>query len=235
MKSTSYKEAEQEKPQAAPGAFSPEAIGTRIEALAAQLGGKRELANLSGIHETQLYKYIKGSNAPSIAVAAALAEAGKVSLDWLILGGGSVSEAVDESAYAYIPLYDSHCRSGQGVWQERCKVLTQLAFTRCSLRKKGLDPANLSALLNDGDSMTDFLEGGDTVMIDESRTFLEGEGVYVILLDEHLCAKRLQRQFDGAIHIISDNKAYHDMVVPKARLSELKIVGRAVWAGGWLV
>lgn len=83
--------------------------------------------------------------------------------------------------------------------------------------------------------MSGTIEDGDTVMIDESRSTLEGEGVYVVLLDEHLYAKRLQRQFDGAIHIISDNKDYRDMVVPKARVNELQILGRAVWAGGWLI
>ena len=75
---------------------------------------------------------------------------------------------------------------------------------------------------------------GDTVLIEHSLNTLEGEGVYVIHLDDHLYAKRLQRQFDGAIHIISENKAYKDMVVPKAKLNDLRIIGRVVWAGGWL-
>lgn len=226
---------EREKLQEGSPPWSPDAIGARIEALAARSGGKRDLANSSGIHETQLYKYIKGSNAPSLAVAAALAAAGKVSLDWLVLGVGRVSGPVDVSDYAYIPLYHSHCREGRGAWGERCEVLTRLAFTRHSLCEKGLNPATLSALLNDGDSMAGLIEAGDTVMIDESRNSLEGEGIYVILLNGQLCAKRLQRQFDGAIHIISENKAYQDMVVPKSRLEELEIVGRAVWLGSWLI
>ncbi len=82
--------------------------------------------------------------------------------------------------------------------------------------------------------MERLLSDGDTVMIDHSRSSLEGEAVYVIRLDDHLYAKRLQRQFDGSIHIISENKAYHDMVVPKERLNDLEILGRVVWAGGWM-
>ncbi len=71
-------------------------------------------------------------------------------------------------------------------------------------------------------------------MIDHSRQSLEGEGVYVVHLDGHLYAKRLQRQFDGSIQIISQNKEYKSMVVPKDRLDELSIIGRVVWAGGWI-
>lgn len=236
MKSDTYKETEHGEAARPTVPFSPEAIGTRIEELAARVGGKRELANLSGIHETQLYKYIKGANAPSIAVAVALAAAGKESLDWLLLGKATQPNATDcEEEYAYIPLYDARCSAGQGAWNEHCCVLAKLAFTRYSLRKKGLEPANLSAVRVSGDSMEPLLSDGDTIMLDHSRNALEGEGVYVILLDDHLYAKRLQRQFDGSVSIISQNKEYQAMTVPKDRLDELQIIGRAVWSGGWMI
>ena len=109
-----------------------------------------------------------------------------------------------------------------------------LAFTAYSLRKQGLEPAKLSAIRVDGDSMEGLLSDGDTVMIDHARNVLEGEAIYVIRLDDHLYAKRLQRQFDGSIQIISENKAYRDMVVPKEQLNDLEIIGRVVWAGGWI-
>ncbi|WP_325950234.1 XRE family transcriptional regulator [Pseudomonas putida] len=200
------------------------------------MGGKRELANLSGIHETQLYKYIKGANAPSIAVAVALANATGASLDWL-LQGKSAPAAVgrEDEPYAFVPLYDARCSAGNGAWNERSRVLVNLSFTRYSLRKKGLNPTDLACLRIDGDSMTGLLEDGDTVMVDLGRNSLEGEGVYVVMLDDHLYAKRLQRQFDGAVRIISHNKAYEPMTVPKERLGELQIIGRVVWAGGWRV
>lgn len=233
-KSDSYAESEQSELPGSVVPFAPEAIGTRIEALAARVGGKRELANLSGIHETQLYKYIKGANAPSIAVAVALAQAANESLDWLLLGKEATRPS-DEDAYAYVPLYDARCSAGNGAWNERSRVLVELSFTRYSLRKKGLNPADLACLRVDGDSMTGLLEDGDTVMIDLRRNMLEGEGVYVVMLDDHLFAKRLQRQFDGSVLIISHNKEYQPMTVPKERLPELQVIGRAVWCGGWMI
>jgi phage repressor protein C with HTH and peptisase S24 domain len=169
----------------------------------------------------------------------AMAECTGVSLLWLMTGEGSEfaqqSEAqAEDDTYAYVPLYDARCSAGHGAWNERSRILVNLSFTRYSLRKQGLSPANLACLRVDGDSMMGLLEDGDTVMIDQSRNTLEGEGVYVVLLDEHLYAKRLQRDFDGSVRIISHNKEYREIVVPRDRLGELQIIGRVVWAGGWM-
>lgn len=237
-----YEESEQDSPSEQAVPFATEGIGTRISAVADLYPSRKQAAQAAGVALSSLQRWIAEEGTPAIDSVARLAYSKGVSLDWIATGTGGMyrgtkADEPEESddPYAYIPLYDARCSAGHGSWNERCKVLTRLAFTRYSLRKKGLNPATLSALRNDGDSMSGMIEDGDTVMIDESRNTLEGEGVYVVLLDEHLYAKRLQRQFDGAIHIISHNKDYRDMVVPKARLDELQIVGRAVWAGGWLV
>jgi phage repressor protein C with HTH and peptisase S24 domain len=237
-----YEESEQDSPSELAVPFAIEGMGTRISALADLYPSRKQAAQAAGVALSSLQRWIAEEGMPAIDSVARLAYSRGVSLDWIATGSGSMYRNAAETArdeaddpYAYIPLYDARCSAGHGSWNERCKVLTKLAFTKYSLRKKGLNPANLSALRNDGDSMSSTIEDGDTVMIDESRNTLEGEGVYVVLLDEHLYAKRLQRQFDGAIHIISDNKDYRDMVVPKARVNELQILGRAVWAGGWLI
>lgn len=150
-------------------------------------------------------------------------------------GSGAAAAGVDDDHYAMVPLYDARCSAGHGAWNEGCTVLTHLAFTRYSLRKKGLESAQLSAIRVDGDSMEGLLKDGDTVLLDHRRNALEGEAVYVIRLDDHLYAKRLQRQFDGSVHIISQNKAYQVMVVPRERLGELEIIGRVVWSAGWMI
>jgi len=181
-----------------------------------------------------------GQSEPKVARCVDIANAVGVDIGWLASGEGSKMGGVSTQAppaddkYAYVPLYDAHCSAGHGAWSEGAKILTMLAFTAYSLRKQGLDPTQLSAIRVDGDSMEGLLSDGDTVMIDHRRNSLEGEAVYVIHLDDHLYAKRLQRQFDGSIQIISENKAYHDMVVPRERLNDLEIIGRVVWAGGWM-
>nr|WP_281254637.1 helix-turn-helix transcriptional regulator [Pseudomonas segetis] len=193
--------------------------------------GARGFARASGLSEGAIRSYLSGETFPTLDRLAQIAQANNVDPMWLAFG---VTSIIEDDIYAYVPLYDARCSAGDGAWNDRCKVLVQLGFTRYSLRKKGLSPSDLACLRVDGDSMTGLLEDGDTVMIDQSRNTLEGEGVYVVLLDDHLYAKRLQRQFDGSVLIISHNKEYQPMTVPKDRLAELQIVGRVVWAGGWV-
>lgn len=199
-------------------------------------------AKKCGVSESLLRKYLSGASVPSVEKAWAMAKTAEVSLDWLAGGEGEMHSrhqsnktvSVNEDVYAYVPLYDARCSAGHGAWNEGAKVLTQLAFTAYSLRKQGLSPDRLSAIRVDGDSMSGLLEDGDTVMIDHGRNQLEAEAVYVIRLDDHLYAKRLQRLFDGSVRIISENKAYGDVMVSKAQLNDLEIIGRVVWAGGWI-
>ena len=216
-----------------------EGLAERIRQCADMAGSGDELARLTAIPRRTLEYYLTGQSEPKVARCVDIAKAVGVDIGWLASGEGeklkgASPQSVAEDKYAYVPLYDAHCSAGHGAWSEGAKVLTQLAFTAYSLRKKGLDSTQLSAIRVDGDSMEGLLSDGDTVMIDHSRSSLEGEAVYVIRLDDHLYAKRLQRQFDGSIHIISENKAYRDMVVPRDQLNDLEIIGRVVWAGGWI-
>lgn len=217
-----------------------EGLAERIRQCADIAGSGDELARLTAIPRRTLEYYLTGQSEPKVARCVDIAKAVGVDIGWLASGegdrfkGGIAGEAPAEDKYAYVPLYDARCSAGHGAWSEGARVLTMLAFTAYSLRKQGLEPAKLSAIRVDGDSMEGLLSDGDTVMIDHARNALEGEAVYVIRLDDHLYAKRLQRQFDGSIHIISENKAYRDMIVPKEQLNDLEIIGRVVWAGGWM-
>lgn len=177
--------------------------------------------------------YLSGDTYPALDRLVQLATDLGVESEWLAFGLEPVGEMPGRGDYAFVPLYDAQCSAGGGAWNEHCRVLTQLSFTRYSLRKQGLTPEHLSAIRVDGDSMEPVLSSGDTVLIDHTRTHIEGEGIYVIRLDDHLYAKRLQRRFDG-VAIISANKEYPEAMVPRDRLQELEVIGRAVWAAGWL-
>lgn len=206
-------------------------FGERLKEMMSNTGA-RAFARKCGLSEGAIRSYLSKETYPTLDRLAQIAQANGVDPMWLAFGATSKAE---EDTYAYVPLYDARCSAGNGAWNERSRILVSLSFTRYSLRKKGLNPADLACLRVDGDSMTGLLEDGDTVMVDQRRNTLEGEGVYVVLLDDHLYAKRLQRQFDGSVLIISHNKEYQPMTVPKDRLAELQIIGRVVWAGGWMV
>ncbi len=230
--------------------FHTEDIGTRINEISTIVGGKKKLSKLIGISEAQLHRIVSGESQPRLEPIIAMAKEANVSLAWLATGEGPMRltgiNQVNETAatynvnklnqedYAYVTLYDAECSAGGGSWNEDCRPLTQLAFTKYSLNKKGLDARTLSAIRVSGDSMEGDLSDGDAVMIDHAKTDVKGEGIYVIRLDGHLYAKRLQRTFDG-IEIISTNKAYKSMLVPKERLNELDVIGQVVWSASWSI
>ncbi|TBV12787.1 LexA family transcriptional regulator [Stutzerimonas kirkiae] len=238
-----YEEKKQRKVSGEELSFPYTGMESRIAAVADLYESRKQAAATAQVALSSLQRWISGDGMPAFGSVALLASGKGISLDWIATGQGEMfmeakaqeAPAAESDAYAYVPLYDARCSAGNGAWNERSRILVNLSFTRYSLRKKGLTPADLACLRVDGDSMTGLLEDGDTVMIDQRRNTLEGEGVYVVMLDDHLYAKRLQRQFDGSVLIISHNAAYKEMTVPKDRLAELRIVGRVVWAGGWMV
>ncbi|MCB2251672.1 helix-turn-helix domain-containing protein [Pseudomonas chlororaphis] len=203
-----------------------DAMGTRAA---------RVFSRESGLSEGAIRSYLSGETYPTLDRLEQIAKAAGVSAMWLAFGEEQRTQhVIEDDKYSYVPLYDARCSAGHGSWSEGARVLTHLAFTTYSLRKQGLEPARLSAIRVDGDSMEGLLSDGDTVLIDHGRNTLEGEAVYVIRLDDHLYAKRLQRQIGGGVAVISTNPAYQTMTVAKENLNDLEIIGRVVWAGGWV-
>jgi len=197
--------------------------------------GARAFARSCGLSEGAIRSYLSGDTYPTLDRLEQIAAAVGVSAVWL---GFGIEErpklVVEDETYVYVPLYDARVSAGHGAWNDSARVLAMLAFTRYSLRKQGLEPAYLAAFRVDGDSNEPILSDGDTVMVDLRRKDMRGDAMYVICIGEHLFAKRLQLQLDGGFQVISANPAYPPVLVPKDRLDDLEVVGRVVWAGGWM-
>jgi phage repressor protein C with HTH and peptisase S24 domain len=243
LKSGSYGEKNNVPSGANAVSFPNSGIKTRIEQVASLFDSRKQAAESANVALSSLMRWISGEGMPAFNSLALLASAKGVSLDWIASGKGHMFAGVQpqqsaedlEDVYAYVPLYDARISQGHGAWTEGARVLTMLAFTKYSLRKKGLVPANLAAVRVDGDSNEPIMKDGDTVMVDLSRNHIQGDGFYVIRLDDLLYAKRLQRQLDGGVTVISANSAYHPIHVPGEHLDRLHIVGRVVWSGGWMI
>lgn len=197
--------------------------------------GARAFARSCELSEGAIRSYLSGETYPTLDRLEQIAAAAGVSAVWLAYGINERPPAViEDDDYAYVPLYDARVSAGHGAWNDGARVLARLAFTRYSLRRQGLEPEQLAAFRVDGDSNEPILSDGDTVMVDLRRKEMRGDAMYVICLGDHLYAKRLQRQLDGGFQVISANPAYPPVLVPKDRLDELEMVGRVVWAGGWM-
>ncbi len=98
------------------------------------------------------------------------------------------------------------------------------------LRRLGIDPASLSLIAVDGDSMDPTLGDGDDIMVDHSAASRPlRDGIYVLRMDDVLLVKRVAMGPSGKLSIRSDNPQYPDWddVSPES----VNIIGKVVWTG----
>lgn len=182
----------------------------------------------AGISDTALRSYLKGS-VPSIDKALQIAQVGRVNLSWLITGEGSPQVQDVETEYIYVPFVDVAASAGTGVLVREESIESVIGFERSWLRArlKG-NPAELSLIRVQGDSMSPTLEDGDLIFVER----LEGEdnsreGIYIFQMDGDLLVKRLQRLPGSQVKVISDNPRFPPFTVDLADPANgLTIIGR---------
>ena len=143
----------------------------------------------------------------------------------LTVGAGAPVRAAD---WADIPRLPLGASAGPGTVALDPAPVDRLRFSGRWLRQQGLEPAMLSVIEVEGDSMEPTLRDGDEILVDRSaRPLLSG--LHVIRVDDVLLVKRLEPGSAGAIQIISDNPAYPRLERPRA---DVAVLGRVVWKGG---
>ena len=103
-------------------------------------------------------------------------------------------------------------------------------FSARWLRGLGFDPAMLTAIAVQGDSMEPTLRDGDEILFDRSPRPLR-DGIHVVRLDDALLVKRLDTGRPGLLALVSDNPAYRTIEVAPG---EARVIGRVVWKSGRL-
>lgn len=219
----------------------------RLEFLKGEMS-VRQFALKTDLTEGALRKQLNGSM-PSLETAYKIASACEVSIDWLATGveSPSVNTSIAEKSispinsnaapttvstfneeFSLIPGFHIQVSAGCG-----CSAFDQepqrwLAFRSKYLRFKGLNPERCAVVFVKGDSMADTITDNDSLLVDrDSITPIDGH-IYVLRLGDELYAKRIQKSFDGSLTLISDNKDYSPIHVPKNQLDELCIVGKVV-------
>lgn len=179
---------------------------------------RRTLAEFFGVDESELGAPARDGvvvvvDLPGVAPRQPLRPAAAVLAEW-----------------ADIPRLPLGASAGPGAMAGEEIPSGRLRFNNRWLKGQGLEPANLSVIEVEGDSMEPTLRDGDEILVDRSPRPMRA-GVHVIRLDDVLLVKRLETGPAGTIRVISDNPAYPRM---ERAVSDVEIVGRVVWKGGRL-
>lgn len=221
-------------------------IGSRL----ALIRGEKTQAKFAdelGVHKNSLGNYERNGRTPDAEFLRKVIEAG-YSANWLLYEIGEMrlkaqsdisenkptytaSMPTINGDYSYVQkLVDVHVSAGDGAEATDGNGIEELAFKTKWLLMQGLSAKNLRVVACRGDSMSPTIPEDSTLLVDISQNDFVREGVYVIRLDGHLFAKRLQRGQGGSIHVISDNTLYDKIIVTPEK-HDFQIIGKAVWLG----
>lgn len=134
-----------------------------------------------------------------------------------------------------VSLFDAYASAGDGHQVSRLTRIGELTFRLGSLEKKGIDPKQAEVYFVTGRSMEPRLYDGDAVLFDKRETTVTEDGkIYVILWNGARFVKRIFRELDGRLRIVSDNKApeFQDRFVHPGD-DGFTIQGRVRWVGSW--
>ena len=129
-----------------------------------------------------------------------------------------------------VPKLSIGASAGAGALTDVEALAGKVGFDETWLRQMGVDPAQVTLIKVQGDSMQPTLNDGDDIMVDKAAAQRPiKDGVHVLRMDDVLMVKRLEAAKKGGLSVLSDNPAY-----PAWRdigASSVTIIGRVVWVG----
>ncbi len=142
----------------------------------------------------------------------------------------SRAERAGRADWIDVPRLALGASAGAGALAAEEAAIGVLRFSSRWLRGQGLNPAMLSAITVEGDSMEPTLRDGDEILVDRSARAWR-DGIHVVRLEDALLVKRLDTGRPGSIALVSDNPAYRPLeLTPDA----VQVIGRVVWKSGRL-
>ena len=134
-----------------------------------------------------------------------------------------------------IPQMSVGASAGPGALPDSEHVEAHLGFDAAWLRRLIANPALVSSIRVEGDSMMPTLADGDDILVDSGDAADRlRDGIYVLRIDNALNVKRLavnpaQSKNARSVAIHSDNAAYPSW--PEVPAARVDVIGRVIWVG----
>ena len=143
-------------------------------------------------------------------------------VDEAVLGGPAAPSAT--AGGIAVPRIDVVASAGPGGLLDSDRAAGETIIDPALIRRLRLDPAHLSAITAEGESMLPSVMPGDTLLVDRRDQRLTARGgIYVLRADGVLRVKRVARH-GSVVVVTSDTPAY-----PRVDAAEIDLVGRVVW------
>jgi hypothetical protein len=186
------------------------------------------LSKLVGRNPTYIQQFIKRGSPKKLPETERGILARYFGVDESVLGGPDAGAT--RNGIRLIPKLAVGASVGAGAIASSETLAGKIGFDEKWLRKQGLDPATLSLIQVEGDSMSPTLNHGDDIMVDNRAAAGPlRDGIHVIRLEDALMVKRLASRPKGGLSVLSDNPAYPGW--PDVDGAAIAIIGRVVWAG----
>lgn len=142
-----------------------------------------------------------------------------------LLGGLQLPPKDDRTVHVAIINATACC--GNGIENETENVVGFWQIPRDEYRAiTTAAPEHVKMLRVFGDSMEGTLSDGDWVLVDISRNYIDGDGLFLIRMTSGLAVKRIQNSIGGKIVIKSDNKKYDNI---ESSAEEIPVIGKVIY------
>lgn len=189
------------------------------------------LGNLIEVSESTVKRWENGASIPSDKLVLCAQQGFDIS--YILLGNKQLeinkpNESFDDE-FALVNVYDVDISAGDGtVCFGAADPVSRLAFRRDWLANHGFHAKDLLIVYAKGDSMLPTIQDKEPLLVNTADKELTDGFIYIIRSHDNLWVKRIQRQIDGSLLLISDNKVYPPMQLALNDASDVEIMGKWV-------
>ena len=197
-----------------------------------------EVARKIGVSRQAVQKWAAGVQSPTYDNLLRLSEVLGCSVDDLLGSDQPLKTPIqptpegETSSVIQVPLLDVYASAGGGVDPSLGETVCGIALSENFLRSlPGVTSIRkLHIIRVIGDSMEPTIEKNGYALVDGNQTRINADSIFCIQAENQIFVKRIQRNFDGSVELISDNPQYRPMKIDKADLENATIIGRVVFS-----
>ena len=188
-----------------------------------------EFARAIGSTSQAVCLWMNGKSKPSGHFVTAICDRFGVSPASLASGKAQKMRSIALSANLIaVPHLDVSGSCGTGLVNNSEQMINLIHVSKKWLLAKCpyINLKNLEVITASGDSMNPTIKNLDFLFIDRGETSIRADGIYAVVYAGEVYVKRVQKQPDGGLLLLSDNSRYPPIRIAPEELQFVSVVGR---------